>query len=295
MMNELNRNLSSQAFQLFQKYIEEQCGIVIRDEKAYLIESRLSKFLIQFGLSSFDELYQMLSQQKQTALAEDIIDAITTNETLWFRDKTPWEFLEEKLMPEYIERIRRDMSSKIRIWSAACATGQEPYSIAMCIDRYLLQNGIRDVTLNHFEIVATDISYTVLHIAKMGKYDAISMARGMDENYREQYFHLEGRIWLLDEKIKKSVQFKQFNLQNSFTGLGSFDLIFFRYVAIYFSAHLKKEVIKKIADSFKTKGVLILGNAEVFLDYKECYEAEYYKNTNFYRVRGESCENIISR
>jgi chemotaxis protein methyltransferase CheR len=291
----MNRNLSSQAFQLFQKYIEEQCGIVIRDEKAYLIESRLSKFLIQFGLSSFEELYQILSQQKQTALAEDIIDAITTNETLWFRDKTPWEFLEDKLMPQYIERIRQNMGGKIRIWSAACATGQEPYSIAMCIDHYLSQNGIRDVTLDHFEIVATDISHAVLHIAKMGKYDAISMNRGMEQNYREQYFHHEGRIWLLNERIKNSVQFKQFNLQNSFTGLGSFDLIFFRYVAIYFSEHLKKEVVKKVTNSFRKKGVLILGNAEVFLDYKECYEAECYKNTNFYKVRSENCENIISR
>jgi len=291
----MNSNLSSQAFQLFQKYIEEQCGIVIRDEKAYLIESRLSKFLIQFGLSSFEELYQMLSQQKQTALAEDIIDAITTNETLWFRDKTPWEYLDETLMPKYVEKIRRDKGGKIRIWSAACATGQEPYSIAMCIDHYLARNGIRDVTLDHFEIVATDISRTVLHIAKMGKYDAISMNRGIEQNYREQYFHHEGRIWLLDKKIKNSVQFKQFNLQNSFTGLGSFDLIFFRYVAIYFSEHLKKEVVKKITDSLKKKGVLILGNAEVFLDYKECYEAEYYKNTNVYKVRDESCEDIISR
>lgn len=291
----MNGNLSSQAFQLFQKYIEEQCGIVIRDEKAYLIESRLSKFLIQFGLSSFEELYQMLSQQKQTALAEEIIDAITTNETFWFRDKTPWEFFVDKLMPQYIEKIRLDRGGKIRIWSAACATGQEPYSIAMCIDHYLLQHGIRDVTLDHFEIVATDISHTVLHIAKMGKYDAISMNRGMELTYREQYFHQQGRIWLLDEKIKNSVHFKQFNLQNSFTGLGSFDLIFFRYVAIYFSERLKKEIVKKVTDSFKKNGVLILGNAEVFLDYKECYEAEYYKNTNFYKVRGESCENIISR
>lgn len=291
----MDMNLSSQAFHLFQKYIEEQCGIVIRDEKAYLIESRLSKFLITFGLSSFEELYRMLSQQKQANLAEQIIDAITTNETLWFRDKTPWQALEDKLLPEYVEKIRQGVCRKIRIWSAACATGQEPYSIAMCIDKYLVEHSIRDVTLDHFEIIATDISHTVLHMAKMGKYDNISMARGMEESYRDKYFRQDGRIWLLDERIKNSVQFRQFNLQNSFASVGSFDLIFFRYVAIYFSEQLKEEVFKKITRSLVNKGVLMLGNSEVFLDYKECYEAEYYKNANFYRVRSGSCEDIISR
>ena len=291
----MSMNLSAQAFHLFQKYIEEQCGIVIRDEKAYLIESRLSKFLITFGLSSFDELYRMLSQQKQTTLAEQIIDAITTNETLWFRDKTPWQALEDKLLPEYIEQIRQGVCGKIRIWSAACATGQEPYSIAMCIDNYLAEQNIKDVTLDHFEIIATDISHTVLRMAKMGKYDNISMVRGMQESYRDKYFRQEGRIWLLDEKIKNSVQFRQFNLQNSFASLGLFDVIFFRYVAIYFSEQFKEEVFRKINKSLLPKGVLILGNSEVFLDYKECYEAENYKNANFYRVRSGSCENIISR
>ncbi|AIF53361.1 protein-glutamate O-methyltransferase CheR [Pelosinus sp. UFO1] len=291
----MSMNLSSQAFHLFQKYIEEQCGIVIRDEKAYLIESRLSKFLITFGLSSFDELYCMLSQQKQTTLAEQIIDAITTNETLWFRDKTPWQALEEKLLPDYVEKIRQGVCGKIRIWSAACATGQEPYSIAMCIDNYLAEQNIKDITLDHFEIIATDISHTVLRMAKMGKYDNISMVRGMQENYRDKYFRQDGRIWLLDEKIKNSVQFRQFNLQNSFTSLGLFDVIFFRYVAIYFSEQFKEEVFRKINKSLLPKGVLILGNSEVFLDYKECYEAENYKNANLYRVRSGSCENIISR
>lgn len=291
----MHGNLSSQAFQLFQKYIEEHCGIVIRDEKAYLIESRLSKFLIRFGLSNFEELYEMLCQQKQAVLTEEIIDAVTTNETLWFRDNTAWEFMEDELLPAYVKRIREGAGGKIRIWSAACATGQEPYSIAMCIDRYLLQHGISGVTLHDFEIVATDISHTVLQLAKLGKYDAITMARGMSPEYRERYFRQEGRIWLLDEKIKNSVQFRQFNLQNSFTGLGSFDLIFLRYVAIYFSEALKKEIMKKIANSLTREGVLILGNSEVFLDYGEYYRAEYYKNANFYTVRGGCYENTIRR
>lgn len=281
----MNTSLSSQEFQLFQHYIEEQCGIRILDEKAYLIESRLSKFLIQFGLDSFEQLYWLLSQQSQKNLAEKIIDAMTTNETLWFREQTPWKIMEERLLPEYIEAIRQEKCAKIRIWSAACASGQEPYSIAMCLDHYLVAHHIEDVTLDHFEIIATDISHTVLRMAEMGKYDNISMARGLSKEYRDRYFEQKGRIWTLDKQIKERVQFKQFNLQDSFFCLGKFDLIFFRYVAIYFSDLFRIEVVHKITAALKARGVLIWGNSEVFLDYQDCYDAENYENANFYRLR----------
>ena len=284
----MNANLSSDAFLLFQKYIEEQCGISIRDDKAYLIESRLSKFLIKFGLASFEELYRLLSQQKNMALAEEVIDALTTNETLWFREQTPWEIMNDKLLKEYIDEIRQGKRSIVRIWSMACSTGQEPYSIAMCIDKYLTCHGIKDISLDHFEIVATDISNTVLQMAKRGKYDSISMNRGLDASYRAQYFLQKERIWVLDDRIKQAVQFFHFNLQKSFIGFGKFDLIFCRYVAIYFSENFKKEVFKRIASSLTDRGILLLGNSEVFFEHKENYQAEHYKNAVFYRVRGEN-------
>lgn len=282
----MNGNLSSDDFILFQKYIEEQCGISIRDDKAYLIESRLSKFLVKFSLENFEELYKMLSHQKNKELAEEVIDALTTNETLWFREKTPWEFITDTLLEKYIYEIRQGKRTKVRIWSAACSTGQEPYSIAMCINSYLEKHGIKDVTLRHFEILATDISSSVLQMAKRGKYDSISMARGLELSYRDRYFKQEGRIWVLDEKIKNAVQFIQFNLQKSFSNFGKFDLVFCRYVAIYFSESFKKEVFKKIAFSLVSEGILILGNSEVFFEYKEDYEVAQYKNIVFYRVRG---------
>lgn len=284
----MNANLSSDDFLLFQKYIEEQCGISIRDDKAYLIESRLSKFLIKFGLASFEDLYRLLSQQQNMALAEEVIDALTTNETLWFREKTPWEIMNDKLLGEYIDEIRQGKRSKVRIWSAACSTGQEPYSIAMCIDMYLTCHDIKDISLANFEILATDISNTVLQMAKRGKYDSISIARGLDVSYRNEYFRQEGRIWVLDERIKQAVQFVQFNLQKSFIGFGKFDLVFCRYVAIYFSENFKKNVFKRIASILATGGILMLGNSEVFFEHKEDYEAEQYNKAIFYRVRGEN-------
>lgn len=288
----MNDNLSAIEFMLFRKYIKDQCGISLGEEKAYLIESRLSKFLVKFGLSNFEELYLKLSQQKNNTLTVEVIDAITTNETLWFRDKTPWEIMESKLLPSYIRDIREGKRSKVRIWSAACSTGQEPYSIAMCIDNYLSQNGIEDITLANFEILATDISRTVLKIAQMGKYDSISMARGLDMRLRDKYFRREGRIWTLDERIKNAVHFKPFNLQNDFTALGSFDMVFCRYVTIYFSEEFTKETFTKVASVLEDNGILFLGNAEVFLNYQGLYEAEYYNKGIFYRVRGRKNENI---
>jgi len=283
----MSANLSSKDFLLFQKYIEEQCGISIRDDKAYLIESRLSVFLVKFGLSNFEELYKTLSQQKNMMIIEEVINALTTNETFWFREKTPWDLMTEHLLGEYIQDIRLGRRSKVRIWSAACSTGQEPYSIAMCIASYLKKHAIMDVTLDHFDIVATDISSYVLQIAKRGRYDSISIGRGLDACYREQYFHQEGRIWILNEEIKSAVTFMQFNLQNSFIGLGTFDIVFCRYVAIYFSEQLKQELLKKISLLLHRKGILLLGNSEVFLNYKEDYQRELYKDSIFYRVRGE--------
>jgi chemotaxis protein methyltransferase CheR len=239
-------------------------------------------------LASFEELYRMLNKQQDAGLAEKIIDAITTNETLWFRDKTPWITLEEVLLPAYINEIRSGQRSKVRIWSAACSSGQEPYSIAMCIDRYLKRSRVQDVTLAHFEILATDISSTVLTLARMGKYDTISMSRGLDQEYRDTYFQQEGRIWKLAEVVKDAVAFRQFNLQNSFIGLGKFDAVFCRYVTIYFSEKFKKTVFSKIANSLTEQGVLFIGNSEIFFDYKENYEMRQYKNGAFFRVRGDS-------
>ena len=139
----------------------------------------------------------------------------------------------------------------------------------MCIDNYLSKQGIKDINLSHFEIIATDISHSVLQIAKMGKFDSISIMRGLDSLYKEKYFINEGRIWSLSEKIKSAVRFQQFNLQNSFLLLGKFDLVFCRYVLIYFSEKLKKEVLNKISQVIEPKGILIIGSSDLLPEYRE--------------------------
>lgn len=271
---------------LMQKYVEEQCGIKIGREKAYLIESRLSRLLVESGLTSFEEFYSMIQDQRDKKMSEKVIDAITTNETLWFRDKSPWSILEYILLPAYIEEIRSGRRTKVRIWSAACSTGQEPYSTAMSIDRFLYNHGIYDVDSSKFEIVATDISGAVLDIAHNGKYDSISMTRGLDAYYKEKYFKNIGRAWMLDEKIKKRVEFKRFNLQEDYIPLGAFDIIFCRYVMIYFSNSLQKEVLEKIASVLTPQGVLFPGSSEIFPDYKKNFETIQFESGFYYRLKG---------
>ncbi|SDY22694.1 CheR family methyltransferase [Tindallia californiensis] len=280
----MTASLSSREFSLFQKYIEDQCGISIGDEKAYLIESRLTKLLIESKLNSFEELYKMLYDRKDPKLSEKVIDAITTNETLWFRDKTPWIILEKELMAEYISMIR-NTGKRIKIWSAAASSGQEAYSTVISIDQYLKKHRVKDVGLKDFEIVGTDISAPVLEIAKMGRYDPISIMRGLDPKLKEEYFINEGRVWTVKDEIKKHVKFRKFNLQNSFHSLGKFDMIFCRYVMIYFSQDFKKEMTKKLANALQKKGVLFIGNSEIFPAYKEYFEAKHVDKGIYYQVK----------
>jgi len=272
-----------------QKYIKEQCGIQITLDRAYLIESRLSKLLSELGLRNYFELYRMVCADRVVGeVVEKVIDEITTNETQWFRDKILWEIIENILLPVYIREIRGRNRTKVRIWSAACSTGQEPYSTAMCIDNYLYRNKINDIKLAHFEILATDISQAALQVAKTGKYDSISVQRGMDDTYKLRYLKQLDRTWIIDEKIKKAVQFHQFNLLKSFLLLGNFDVILCRYVTIYFFEELKKEVLGKMASALNSGGVLFLGNSEIFSDYKENFLMEEYMGGVYYRIKKNS-------
>lgn len=189
------------------------------------------------------------------------------------------------LLPEMIDQLKKGSKRKIRIWSAGCSTGQEPYSTAMFIDQYLAKNGITGITAEDFEIIATDISGRVLQTAKSGIYDDIAVSRGLSEDMRSRYFVYKGREWHLNDTIKSRVKFRAFNLQNSFNVLGRFDFIFCRYVTIYFSKEFKKDVLKRYAEILNPKGVLFLGSSEVFSDFQENFDMRNSANGVFYVVK----------
>jgi len=282
-------------FKLFQKYISEKCGIDITEDKAYLIETRLSKLLIDSGVQSYEELFHLLGSSSDPHITTKVIDAITTNETLWFRDKTPWIIFEQLLMPFYISELRSYKKSKIRIWSSAASTGQEAYSTAMFIDNYLETKGIKDISLSHFEIVASDISTAVLDMARKGRYDSISIMRGLEQVYKDKYFIKQGMVWELDDKIKRAVRFEQFNLQNSFMFMGKFDLVFCRYVLIYFANDLKKEIFLKMSETLVKGGVLIIGASELYYLMEQLFVMKDFGGGTYYSRRCDELENANGR
>ena len=278
----MSTNLSLEEFRLLQKYIMKHSGILIPEEKAYLMQSRLTAILKTYDLKNYYELYKMLTRDHNSSLAEEVVDAVTINETHWFRDDTPWNVLEHILIPKYLKEFEEGNRKRVRIWSAGCSTGQEAYSIAMCIRNFLELHAINPKKYL-FEILATDISHSALKAARKGIYDSLSIKRGLSDTYKNRYMHHREPLWVVNDAIRDWISFKYFNLLESFLLLGKFDIIFCRYVAIYFQQKNKSELFKKIAASLEPNGILFLGNSEIFSECHTGFAKEEYREGIYYR------------
>jgi len=275
-------SINDDEYLLFRNYIADNCGILVPPEKSYLIETRLSKYMATAGAESFGEFYDYIISDSDPLMPQKVINAITTNETQWFRDSTPWKVIEERLLPGFVDELAAWKKNKIRIWSAAVSTGQEIYSTAMCVDNYLGKNNVKGAGLSSFYFFGTDISSDVLSIAKKGRYNKISIMRGLSDCYREKYFTENGSAWDIDPRIREAVRFERFNLKNSFQIFGQFDVIFCRYVLIYFSDDLKREIVAKIYNSLSDGGVLFTGNYVIYDLFKDYFDAHHYGNLTYY-------------
>ena len=278
--------ITSADFPLLKQYIEDQCGIVLRDSQKYLLESRLQKLLVQHQCNTFMEFYQLAKNNRTTGLREQIVNAMTTNETLWFRDSHPWQNFLDILLPEW-ESEQKEKSGPRRIWSAAASMGQEAYSISMLIDSFCRRHPGCSMQQN-VEIIGTDISTSALYVAISGNYDEIAMSRGFTppwESYRTTYFVHKQRVWEISADIRKMVTFKHFNLQESFKPLGTFDLICLRNVIIYFSDEFKKNLFNRIADCLAPGGYLLLGASETPIRYTNRFGIKKLGQSTFYQLK----------
>jgi chemotaxis protein methyltransferase CheR len=252
--------ITSTEFKLLRDYIQEHCGICLGEEKAYLIETRLAGLMVQHGCPDFGSFYRLAKNDPSPQLREKVIDAMTTNETLWFRDSHPFVTLKEKLLPALAQDIRSGSRFRVRIWSAACSTGQEPYSIAMVIHEFCRTNpGIQP---SQFEILASDISPSALFLAKAGRYDENALRRGLPDELRQRYFTQDGTVWKVNEEVRSLVTFRKFNLQDSMEPLGHFDIVFCRYVTIYFAEEFKRRIFQGIAGLLWPNGHLLVSAVE---------------------------------
>ena len=258
--------ISKQEFDEFRKFLEQASGIVLSEGKHYLVSSRLSKLLQENGIGSIAELITCIKQNRKPGLREQVVDAMTTNETMWFRDRYPYEMLQQSLLPEFAERIK---TGPLRIWSAACSTGQEPYSISIVVQEFLKANP--GSFPRGVQIVATDISPSVLEVAKAGRYDQSAIDRGVSPERRERFFRRVGDCWEVVPEIKSRVLFRQLNLQQSFVSLSKFDLIFCRNVLIYFSSEFKRDILERQAAQLNPGGYLMLGSSEAPTRYTDRY------------------------
>ena len=251
------KTLSEDLYKQFSAFLEAQVGIVLGPNKQYLVKSRLSPLVGIHGCSSLEELINKSMNIRERELKMVVIDAMTTNETLWFRDVYPFQLLSDKLFPELGKN-----GKVIKIWSAASSSGQEPYSIAMtALEHQYKKPG----TLSGgVQITATDISVSMLNQCKEGIYDNLALARGLSTERKRQFFEScsDPAKMKISDRVKKLVTFRQFNLLDNYAPLGKFDLIFCRNVLIYFSPEIKSKILNQFATSLNPGGYLLLGASE---------------------------------
>ena len=245
-------------FETFSTLLKQRSGLVLTPDKAYLLESRLTPIARRRNMASLDELAAAVRLQHDQTLLADITDAMTTNETSFFRDQKPFDQFRQIILPTML--ASRAARKTLRIWSAACSSGQEAYSLAMLLaeESYKLAGW-------RIEIVGTDISREILERARTATYSQFEVQRGLPITLLVKYFAQAGDRWQLSQKIRDMVTFREFNLLNDLTSLGQFDLVFCRNVLIYFDQPTKTQILERMAKIIPADGILCLGGAETVL------------------------------
>ena len=252
-------------YEYLRKLLKDQSGLDLSADKQYLIESRLVPLSRKAGLPGIPELVQKMKAGSASLIAQ-VVEAMTTNETFFFRDKVPFDHFREAIMPEIIKA--RAGRRSVRIWCAAGSTGQEPYSLAMCLrEMGAALSGWR------VEILATDLSLGVLEKARAGIFSQFEVQRGLPIQLLVKHFQQVGELWQLNADIRAMVQHRQLNLMQDFSHLGTFDVIFCRNVLIYFDQETKLGAFNRLARSLEPDGVLALGAAESIVGITESFKA----------------------
>ncbi len=272
-------NISPQDYDRFKLFLEQACGILLGEGKQYLITSRLTKLLRDENIPSVSALLQAIEIRQPRHLRDAVIDAMTTNETSWFRDQSPFEILAKEVFPE-IDCVGK---RACRIWSSACSSGQEPYTISIALSEYLAK--LPTSGLVNAQIVATDISMSMLATAKQAEYDEGVLGRGLTAERKQQFFKPIGERWRVADDIVRRVSFKEQNLLSPYSALGKFDIIFCRNVLIYFSAERKTDILNRMALALNPEGYLFLGASETINGYTDAFEMIRSLHGVFYRLK----------
>ena len=263
-------------YRFLQAHVYSQVGIVLENNKSYLFESRLAPIVKQFSLGSINALCELLIAKRNPEIGHQVVEAMTTNETYFFRDPAQYEAIRTVLLPKLKED--RQVGRKMRFWSAAASTGQEAYSLAML----LLEDGLKDWDIR---ILGTDFSSKVVERAQSGNYQQIEVNRGLPAALLVKHFHRSGLNWQLSESVKRMVRFETIDLRKSMRTLGPFDLVFCCNVLIYFDNETKRNIMKELHTTLFRGGWLLLGGAESAFSVDEWFERLTVGNITVYVAR----------
>ncbi len=270
-------------FETLKKYIYDVSGIALASGKEYLVETRLKPLIAEYDCQSYHEIYAKAKADIKKTIERKIIDSISTNETYFFRDKAPFELLQYKIIPDLIDAKTKKNSvikPNIKIWSSASSTGQEIYSVSMIL------NELNVKTPNYnIKLLATDISDAAISQASRGLYNKFEVTRGLSKDKLDKYFVQDNERWKIADRIRATVTFKQLNLMNPFVGLGKFDIIFCRNVAIYFTSENRLRLFERLAETLEDDGYLIIGSTESLAGDAVVFEPKRYLNSTFYQKK----------
>ena len=282
------KKITQQELKNFSEYVYKISGIHLDESKGYLLEARLNPLLVTYNFSSYGELLRKAKSDVSKNIQEDIINEISTNETFFFRDKSPFSILQYKLIPELIDRRQKLYKSKqipIRILSAACSTGQEVYSIGIT-----LLEEIPNINNYDISILGVDIADDVVAKASYGKYGKFEVERGMSPGKLNKYFNRHEDGWRIKDHVRVLANFKKVNLLDNFASIGYFDIIFCRNVAIYFKHHDKVKLFKKLANILEPDGTLIVGGSESLTGVAPDFQVNHYLKGIYYTLNDNSTE-----
>jgi len=275
---ESSKGITTEDFHAFRDCLEEVSGIILNNGKKDLIVSRLSGLMSHYELGSFAELLEKMKSDAD--LRESIMDSMTINETFWFRDSYPFDIFKEKLLPE----LARSQPQRVRVWSAACSTGEEPYSLSMAAEEYL-QHSSDSFPANAVRILGTDISPAAIKKAQCGSYEEVDISRGLSPEKKQRYFDEVDGCWVVKDDIRNRVTFSELNLSHDYKSLGLFDIIFCRNVLTYFSSELKQDIIARLAGALNRGGYLVLGNSESIADHFKYFDVISWRDGVVYKLK----------
>lgn len=283
-------DVSAQQFREVQILVRRLCGLVLTDEKTYLVRSRLESVVKAHGFATFSEYLARVQEIDAMLMRDELVEALTTGETSFSRDGHPFDEFRRRVMPELAERVRERRETgylvpRARIWSAGCSTGQEAYSLAIAIQEFLAANPKLNLRAEQFPILATDVSAKALDVARRGRYSSREVERGLTPELRNRYFQPDGVVWAASEKIRRCIEFRRLNFLDRIDDLGLFDVIFCRNVLIYFDVSTRERLSDQFDQMLVPGGILVLGSAESLYGLESPLASENLGSTVVYRKK----------